>query len=220
MNVNLTSPSNSPPHPTPPSFLREFAEANPPPPPSPIPEPTCELTPDESASATVEPVSVSLASDQVELEGLSVAVISSFLWPTTPPTTTAAAPEHVSTDVAIDYGPGGGGGGGLHVELEAVSAPHGSDHQLVLATSDAPPTVEVTLGAETVGADDAEEVGADEAHYVKIAGILATKSREYQAAYWAKVDPQGTIKPIFEQVLARRASRQNEFQDDRLVAGE
>ena len=47
-----------------------------------------------------------------------------------------------------------------------------------------------------------------EAHYAKIADMLATKSKKEQAKYWAKADPKGTIKPIFDQVLARRASRQ------------
>ena len=47
-----------------------------------------------------------------------------------------------------------------------------------------------------------------EAHYAKIADMLATKSKKEQAKYWAKADPKGTIKPIFDQVLARRVSRQ------------
>ena len=43
------------------------------------------------------------------------------------------------------------------------------------------------------------------AHYAKIAEILATKSKRERARYWARADPKGTIKPIFDQVMGKYA---------------
>ena len=48
--------------------------------------------------------------------------------------------------------------------------------------------------------EDAEE------NYVQIAKLLATKSKKEQTRYWKQHDPKGKIKPVFDQVIARRSA--------------